>query len=163
MKIIETSSYRRSKRIKRAIDENLGYERDFADIKVKIENAAGTVRYGIDPDGNEWRTEFEYDYGFVTKLIGDDGDGLDVYLGPDEEAENAYSVTQVDKETGDFDELKIMLGFDSEKDAKEAYLKHYDSPDFFGGITTISMDEFKKAINGKGEKVPLTWKKKDLD
>jgi hypothetical protein len=89
MKIIETKLY------KIAIDENLGYERDFNDIKVKIENAAGTVRYGIDPDGNEWRTEFEYDYGFVTRLAGDDGDGLDVYLGPDEEAENAYSATQV--------------------------------------------------------------------
>jgi len=53
-----------------------------------------------------------------------------------------------------------MLGFGSEEEAKEAYLKHYDSPDFFGGITTISMDDFKEAIEGKGEKTPLTWKKK---
>ena len=71
-------------------------------------------------------------------------------MGPDQEAEKAFIVHQVDPDSGDYDEDKVMLGFATEEDAKEAYLDHYDSPDFFGSMEVVDFEDFKK---GKGSPV----------
>ena len=41
-----------------------------------------------------------------------------------------------------------MLGFDSVEGAKEAYIKQYDNPKFYGGCTTLTVDRFKKEVFG---------------
>ena len=54
---------------------------------------------------------------------------------------------------GEYDEQKVMLGFDSADAAKRAYLKQYNRPDFFRSITAMHIDKFKKAMyQDKGEK-----------
>jgi hypothetical protein len=45
-----------------------------------------------------------------------------------------------------FDEQKVMIGFNSAKDAKEAYLKHYNDPRFFGSMKAMPMAEFKEKV-----------------
>jgi hypothetical protein len=47
-----------------------------------------------------------------------------------------------------YDEDKVMLGFSSAGLAKQAYLAHYDQPAFFGGMSTMAMDQFKRWIRG---------------
>ena len=143
----------------KATERELGMKRDFAGITVHVENPAGTVRMGIDPDGNEWRIEMKYDYGFIYSAKGADGEGLDVYLGPDQEAKTAYIVHQNDPSSGKYDEDKVMLGFASAAEAKKAYLDHYDSKDFFGSMSEISFAEFKNLVTG-ADRRKINWKKK---
>ena len=45
------------------------------------------------------------------------------------------------------------MGFPNEKDAKEAYLAHYDSPDFFGGMGQLPLGEFRKVVL-EGQETP---------
>jgi len=105
----------------------------------------------------------KYDYGFISSIEGEDGEGLDTYLGPNQEAEKVYVVHQNDPDTGEYDEDKIMLGFDSEKQAKEAYLAHFDNPDFLGSITEKTFKEFENIVTSKkpSAKERLIWNVKD--
>lgn len=140
-------------------EEDLGMIRDFAGLEVHVENPAGTERVGVGKDGKEWRTKMKYDYGFICSVKGTDGDALDVYLGPDQEAANVYIVHQVDPDSGEYDEDKCMLGMDNPARAKEEYLEHYDSPDFFGSMSVIPFEEFKKLVEN-GDKEKINWKRK---
>jgi hypothetical protein len=121
----------------------------FQGLPISIENDAGSVRSGVDKDGKPWKTKMKYPYGYFTGSKGADGDGVDVYVGPDEEASNAYVVHQNDVETGKYDEDKVMLGFESKKDAKEAFLAHYNNPDFLGDIKEIPMDRLQELLDSK--------------
>lgn len=42
--------------------------------------------------------------------------------------------------------VKCMLGFASEKSARDAFLAHYTDPRFLGPITAMPIDEFKKKV-----------------
>jgi hypothetical protein len=97
----------------------------FAGIPVVVEWPKGSIREGKNPDGSKWKREMNADYGYVpdTSAAGD-GEGLDVYLGPNPKAEYAYVIEQL-KEDGGFDEFKVMLGFDTLEDAEAMYLSHY--------------------------------------
>lgn len=131
---------------------------EFQGLEITIENPAGSTRSGVDEDGHEWETKMKYDYGFLRRVKGADDEGVDVYVGPVEDAEFAYVVHQNCPDTKQFDEDKVMLGFGTAEKAREAYLAHYDNPDFFGSMTAIPIDTFKEAVNSKGDK--FKWKSK---
>lgn len=60
--------------------------------------------------------------------------------------------------TGKYDEDKVMLGFNSEQEAKQAYLKQYDRPGFFGNIDIVDFDVFKTWVTDKsnwGKKIKI--------
>ncbi len=78
-------------------------------------------------------------YGHIRKHYGADGMALDVYLGENLESEKAFKVRQMD-EAGEFDEEKIMLGFDSVKSAEDTYLAVMPT-NLFGGIEEISLKD----------------------
>lgn len=121
----------------------------FAGMKISVENKKGSTRSGKDKDGHEWHTYMHYDYGYIRGTEGVDGDHVDCYIGGNENAENVYIVHQNDPFTHEYDEDKCMIGFDSLEEAKAAYLKQYDRPGFFGSITTMGIDEFKKYVLAK--------------
>lgn len=153
-----TPDKRQWKKVVSSYEKCLGMKRMFGDeILVNVENSAGTERIGTDPKGKEWRIKMKYDYGFIFCITGADEEGLDVYLGANQEPTDVYIVHQNNPDTGEYDEDKIMLGFNSEKEAKEAYLEHYDSEDFFGSMTTISYNEFKDIVKS-GEDERVKWK-----
>jgi hypothetical protein len=111
-------------------------------LDLAIENPAGSTR-----DWGGGTTTMKNDYGYVCKSEGMDGDAVDVYVGPNESASHVYVVHQ--RKAGDwdaYDEDKAMLGFDSEDDAKAAYLQHYDDPRFLGPITAMPVDEFVSKV-----------------
>lgn len=127
---------------------------DWNGLDVSIENEAGSTRSGQNKSGKTWSTKMHYDYGYTKRTEGVDGDHVDVYLGPNKAAEVVYIVHQAKPATGEYDEDKCMLGFDSEDEAKAAYLKQYNSPKFLGAISAVPFALFKeKVLSDKGEPI----------
>lgn len=117
-------------------------------FQIAIENPVGSVRSGISPNGDRWETEMKNSYGFFTRTLGHDGDPVDVFLGTDFSGDELYVVDQVDPKTRAFDEHKVMFGFTSIEDAKEAYLANYE-PGWtgLGAITEVGMEVFRLWLN----------------
>ena len=121
--------------------------RRFAGFGVTIESPAGSVRHGVDSNGTPWETKMVCDYGYIKGSLGVDGDHLDVFLGPDEDADTVYIVHQRDPGTGLYDEDKCMLGFASQDAAVEAYCAHYDcAANFFGAVTPMPLARFREVV-----------------
>lgn len=130
----------------RKLDGRLNYQ----GLDISIENKAGSVRKGVDPDGNKWATKMMLPYGYIRRTEGTDGDHVDCFIGPDKTASKVYVIHIKDPKTGKYDEDKCMLGMYSAKHARKVFNKHYDNPDkFYQGMTTMSMADFKKKVLDK--------------
>lgn len=119
----------------------------FQGLDISIENPRGSMRGGVDPDGKAWSTGMVHHYGYIRRSLGVDGDHFDCFVGPQADCSHAYVITT--KRPPDFtedDEQKAMLGFPTEKAARDAFALHYDDPRFFGGLVEIPMDEFKAKV-----------------
>jgi len=125
-------------------------------LRIAIENRKGSVRKGKDGDGNEWRTKMKAPYGYIVGTKGADGEEVDAYVGPDKDAPKAHVVHQRDKETGAYDEDKVILGVKSKKEAKELFLQHYDSPKFLGPISVVTMDRLRELVAKKKKLVKIS-------
>jgi len=129
----------------------------FQGLPIIVENKKGSVRSGTGPNGKKWKTKMKFPYGRIKETGGTDGDSLDCYVGPDEDAEFAYIIhTRKPPKFEKYDEDKAMLGFGSADDSKKAFLDHYDDEGFFGSMTTMSMEDFKKLLKkdeADGEKL----------
>ncbi len=110
---------------------------DFQGFKVRVDRPKGFVMVGKDAKGTPWKRTYQYDYGFFPKTEGGDGDELDVFLGPNKNAPDAYWATQT-KPDGTFDEYKVFLGFDSVAQAKAAYVAHIPK-DRLQSMATMSL------------------------
>lgn len=119
----------------------------FQGLLISIENQRGSTRSGVDKNtGKAWSTKMTWPYGYIRMSEGVDGDHVDCFIGPNERAKNAYVVHQVNPKTKEFDEDKVMLGFDSPAEAKKAYLENYDTDEYFGSMDTVPMEQFKKKV-----------------
>lgn len=122
-------------------------------LDITIENPRGSIRKGTDAGGHEWQTEMHNDYGYIRGTKAVDDDHIDVFLSGSPTRGKVYVIDQVDPKTGEFDESKVMYGFDSEQDAREAYLSNYeDGWQGLGKITEVSKEEFKKWIDSSTRK-----------
>lgn len=124
-------------------------------MRIAIENQKGSVRKGTDSDGKEWRTKMIYPYGYIVGTKGADGEPVDAYVGPDKEAPNAFVVHQRKVDGTGYDEDKVMLGFQTKKEAKEAYLKHYNSDKFLGPMARVSVDRLRELTRSKKKLVKI--------
>jgi inorganic pyrophosphatase len=120
----------------------------FQGIPIAIENQKGSTREGVDPDGKPWKTTFELPYGYIKKTEGKDGEEIDAYIGPQDDATHAFVVHQRKIDGTGHDEDKVFLGMPSVEAVRKAYLKHYNKvgPKLLGEISTISMDALKKKL-----------------
>lgn len=121
---------------------------------ISIEQPKGSVRSGVDATGKAWSQKMNNTYGYIRGTEGVDGDHIDVFFSDNLDGWNGtvYVVDQVEK-GGIFDEHKVMYGFNSEEDARKAYLSNYeDGWDGLGAITAVSKDEFKKWIDSSHRK-----------
>lgn len=125
--------------------------RMFHGMEISVENQAGSYRRWYDAHAKkEGRTKQLFDYGYIRRTLGTDGDHLDVYVGHNEYAPFVYVVTQM--KGPDFqkvDEQKCMLGFDSRQAAEAAYRAHFDDARFFGGIKPVPIHDFKAFVLDK--------------
>ena len=95
-------------------------------------------------------------YGYIRGTRGNDKDHVDCLLGPHRKSTRVFVIHQLDTETGEYDEDKVMLGWDEEEEAKDAYLSNYNRTDMFGDIEMLTLDEFKDlAFKHKGKKITL--------
>ena len=120
---------------------------------ITIENPKGSVRRGTDSKGNAWENTLNNDYGYIRGTEGVDGDHIDVYLSDNPTEGNVFVIDQVNPETREFDEHKVMYGFKSAEEAREAYLANFNEGwNGLGTITEVSKDEFKKWIESSHRK-----------
>ena len=118
-------------------------------FNVTIEQPKGSVRSGVDADGNKWETEMQNTYGYIRGTEGVDGDHIDVFLSDDIDGWDGHKVFVVDQRNADgsFDEHKVMLGFNDINDAEAAYMSNYEEGwQGLGAITGVSIEEFEKWI-----------------
>lgn len=137
-----------------------------AGFDVSIENPAGSIRKGVSPEGVQWETPINHDYGYIRGTKGADGyrnpksgDQVDVFINPNVPLENStvYVVNQKDPKTGAFDEHKVMMGFDSEQAATDAYRSNY-APDWqgFDSVITMPIEDFRKWVYSGATQYPAT-------
>ena len=124
---------------------------------ITIEQPKGSVRSGVDANGNKWETTMQNTYGYIRGTEGVDGDHIDVFLSDDIDGWNGRRVFVVDQynEDGSFDEHKVMLGFNETDDAEAAYFANYDS-DWANNhktvVTAVNLEDFKKWIDSSHRK-----------
>lgn len=124
---------------------------------ITVENPKGSVRRGTDQNGNSWETTMHNTYGYIRGTEGVDGDHIDVFLTDDIDGWNGRRVYVVDQynEDGTFDEHKVMLGFNDEDDARNAYLSNY-SEDWANNrkivMTSTNLEDFEKWIDSSHRK-----------
>lgn len=122
-------------------------------MDVTIENPKGSIRRGTDSDGKKWESEMHYDYGYIRGTKAVDNDHIDIFLSDNPETGNVFVVDQVNPKTGEFDESKVMYGFASEQEARDAYLSNYEKGwKGLGKITEVTREEFKKWIESSTRK-----------
>lgn len=129
-------------------------------MDISIENPKGSYRRGVAEDGKSWKTLMKSDYGYIRGTTARDGDHVDVFVS-DKARRSApkvvHIVDQVVPGTKVFDEHKCMIGWDTIKDAKKAYLENYEKGwDGFGTITAVTMDDFKKWLKTRDVKRPYS-------
>ena len=113
-------------------------------LDIAIENPKGSTRTGTDPDGKEWSSKMKHHYGDIKGTTGADGDSIDVFIGDNPDSQKVFVVDQVDPGTGNFDEVKVMMGFDNLEAARKGYLSNYDKNwKGLGEISETTIDEFK--------------------
>lgn len=123
---------------------------------ITLETLKGQQRSGVDTNGKEWSVTMNNHYGELDGTIGYDGDPIDVFVGPDPNQGEIFVIDQVSKD-GSFDESKVMLGFDSAEQAKEAYLSNFEKGWTGFGSITLAGDKFNKWLyDGKKQRKPYS-------
>lgn len=124
---------------------------------ITIEQPKGSVRSGVDANGNKWETTMQNTYGYIRGTEGVDGDHIDVFLSDDIDGWNGRRVFVVDQynEDGSFDEHKVMLGFNETDDAEAAYFANYDNDwakKHKTVVTGVNLEDFEKWIDSSHRK-----------
>lgn len=129
----------------------------FGGYDYTIENPKGSYRSGVDENGKEWKQKMNDTYGYIRGKFGKDGDHLDMFINDKADLDSwngdVYVVDQVNPD-GTFDEHKVMYGYDSLEEAKEAYLSNYEKGwTGLGNITPVSKAGFDKWLDKSNRKL----------
>lgn len=128
-------------------------------LDIAIENPEGSVRSGVGADGGRWANTMQLHYGYINGSHGADGDHVDVFVMPglSEDYDGpVYVIDQIDPETGDFDEHKVIIGAYSLQGAKAMYLSNYDKGwQGCGDVTMMPWEEFREWIKSGDTKGPV--------
>jgi phage-related protein (TIGR01555 family) len=90
-------------------------------------------------------------YGEFLGIISEhDGMNADVYVGPDLSSPRVFAITQLDYETGAFDEVKFVVGVDKPTDEVAKLYQAIMTPEHFGDIREIEAGEIASYV-------PETW------
>lgn len=129
---------------------------------VTIEQPKGSVRSGVDASGKEWQTTMNNTYGYIRGTEGVDGDHIDVFLSDNIDGWNGRRVFVVDQYNADgtFDEHKVMLGFNEQEEAFDAYLSNYERDWEHGrrlDVSSVNIEDFERWIESSRRKTkPFT-------
>ena len=129
----------------------------FGGYDFTVETPKGVTRSGKDEQGKPWSVTMHDTYGYILGKIGVDGDHIDMFINDAADLDtfdgNVYVVDQVNPETGEFDEHKVMYGYPSEEAATEAYLANYSKGwNGLGKVTSVSKATFDKWLESSDRK-----------
>lgn len=129
----------------------------FGGYDYTVETPKGVTRSGKDLQGKPWSVTMHDTYGYILGKIGVDGDHIDMFINDAADLDtfdgNVYVVDQVNPETGEFDEHKVMYGYPSEEAATEAYLANYSKGwKGLGKVTSVSKATFDKWLESSDRK-----------
>ena len=129
----------------------------FGGYDFTVETPKGVTRSGKDEQGKPWSVTMHDTYGYILGKIGVDGDHIDMFINDAADLDtfdgNVYVVDQVNPETGEFDEHKVMYGYPSEEAATEAYLANYSKGwKGLGKVTSVSKATFDRWLEKSGRK-----------
>ncbi len=143
-------------------------------LDISIETPKGGTRRKTVDGKVEWEVpDMPAAYGYVKGTKGNDGDHVDVFIGDAVKSNRVFVIDQIDADTGKFDEHKAVLGVNSAEEAGTIYNQSFSDgkgPDRVGGITELSVSEFKdwvrdgkktKALSDSGATQEETVAKKD--
>ena len=120
-----------------------------AGIDVTIENGRGTVRTGTAADGERWAVIMPAHYGYIKRTRGADREQVDVFIGPDPEPKTVWVITQVDPDSGVYDEDKVLLGFPSRSAALRTYRLGFSDGrghERIGAVREMPIEEFRRKL-----------------
>lgn len=129
----------------------------FGGYDYTVETPKGVTRSGKDEQGKPWSVTMHDTYGYILGKIGVDGDHIDMFINDAADLDtfdgNVYVVDQVNPETGEFDEHKVMYGYPSEEAATEAYLANYSKGwKGLGKVTSVHKATFDKWLESSDRK-----------
>jgi len=123
----------------------------FHGLPITVENPKGSTRRGKDPKtGRKWMSVLPWDYGYIKGVQGRDKDQLDVFMGPNPQSQKVFIINQrIDHKKvvapNNFDEHKVMLGFDRYSDAVNGYRDAYpEGWEGLGSVSVMTMPQFKQ-------------------
>lgn len=129
----------------------------FGGYDFTVETPKGVTRSGKDEQGKPWSVTMHDTYGYILGKIGVDGDHIDMFINDAADLDtfdgNVCVVDQVNPETGEFDEHKVMYGYPDEAAAITAYMKNY-SPGWkgLGKVTSVPKTTFDKWLESSDRK-----------
>ena len=129
----------------------------FGGYDFTVETPKGVTRSGKDENGKPWSVTMHDTYGYVLGKIGVDGDHIDMFINDSADLDdfdgNVVVIDQVNPETGEFDEHKVMYGYPDEVTAVNAYMKNY-SKDWkgLGKATSVSKATFDNWLQSSDRK-----------
>lgn len=129
----------------------------FGGYDFTVETPKGVTRSGKDEQGKPWSVTMHDTYGYILGKIGVDGDHIDMFINDAADLDtfdgNVYVVDQVNPETGEFDEHKVMYGYPDEAAATEAYLANYSKGwKGLGKVTSVPKATFDKWLESSDRK-----------
>lgn len=129
----------------------------FGGYDFTVETPKGVTRSGKDEQGKPWSVTMHDTYGYILGKIGVDGDHIDMFINDAADLDtfdgNVYVVDQVNPETGEFDEHKVMYGFPDEAAATKAYLSNYSKGwKGLGKVTSVPKATFDKWLESSDRK-----------
>ncbi len=110
---------------------------NFMGMDITIENPKGSSRRG--------KKQTEH-YGYIRLTESKDGDQLDVFINPNIQQDysgRVWIIDQMEQDTGQFDEHKVMIGYKNQLAAVRAYKRNYDKGWKVGPVTEVSMRDFQ--------------------
>lgn len=129
----------------------------FGGYDYTVETPKGVTRSGKDEQGKPWNVTMHDTYGYILGKIGVDGDHIDMFINDAADLDtfdgNVYVVDQVNPETGEFDEHKVMYGYPDEAAATKAYLSNYSKGwKGLGKVTSVPKATFDKWLESSDRK-----------
>ena len=129
----------------------------FGGYDYTVETPKGVTRSGKDEQGKPWSVTMHDTYGYILGKIGVDGDHIDMFINDAADLDtfdgNVYVVDQVNPETGEFDEHKVMYGYPDEAAATKAYLSNYSKGwKGLGKVSSVPKATFDKWLESSDRK-----------
>jgi hypothetical protein len=108
-------------------------------LPVVVEYPAGSVRTGTDERGVPWAVSMgSIAYGYIPGTQGEDGEAIDVFVGPMRGTNRLFVLKQLDHE-GNPDEVKLFVGFGDMQSAREAWYRLVGRPELVGGWREVDL------------------------